>query len=205
MYLTARCYGTALLSVKQGFWGRSGQTTDEEMVASFVAPDTSENLPEHPGYEELPYDLFLSSIEAINLWLDPSEVETVDEVQSDSPPIILPPKRLYSISKEGMAFLNIPPADRPLPVWDKERRELKCGNVLMKRYRQKPGNQESLLGAFQEAGWAPKAIDSPMKRNPRRLGYTLESFNKPQQNRDMLIRFSLDGETGVLWNWCDCP
>ena len=204
VYLTARSYGTALLCVRQGYWGRSGQTTDEEIEATTHVSEINEKIPIHPCYEELPYDLFLSSVEAITLWLDSSEAYTVDEVQVTLPPIILPPCRSNELSQEAIAFLAILPAERPLPIWDRERRELRCGSILMKRYRQQPGNQESILDAFQDASWGRSPIDSPMKRMPKRLGYTVESLNGPQKHKDMLIRFRLDGTTRVIWDWCDC-
>jgi len=79
LYETARCYSTHVLHAEPGYWGCSGQFPSDEAN------------PDHPFYEELRCDLFKSSADAINLWLDPSEAMCIGEHITDTP-IYLPPE-----------------------------------------------------------------------------------------------------------------
>jgi len=90
----------------------------------------------------------------------------------------------------------------PLPRWDCDRRELWVGARLVKQFRQRSANQETVLAAFEEEGW-PCSIDDPLPPRPkqdpkRRLHDTIRSLNRRQKHR--LIRFVGDG-TGqrVIW------
>ena len=47
----------------------------------------------------------------------------------------------------------VAPQSETTPHWDSEMRDLWFGNDLIKRYRQRPGPQETVLEAFQKAGW----------------------------------------------------
>ncbi len=98
------------------------------------------------------------------------------------------------------------PNQHPAPCWDRERRELRIGNVVVKRFKWPAENQEQVLDAFQEEGW-PARIDDPLVPHPkicpkRRLHDTLKCLNRKQANG--FIKFRGDGTgQGVLLeiNW----
>jgi len=87
------------------------------------------------------------------------------------------------------------------PFWDSERRELRLGNVLIKRFRQPAKNQETVLAAFQEDGW-PAHVDNPLSGDVDidardRLHDTVRKLNR-QTNQ--LLHFCSDGNgEGVVW------
>ncbi len=89
-----------------------------------------------------------------------------------------------------------------IPLWDDIRHELILGEFVVKRFKHKSRNQESILATFQEDGWPYKVYDplSPTKDcDPkRRLNDTIKGLNHHQENA--LIRFRGDG-TGeaVVW------
>ena len=95
-------------------------------------------------------------------------------------------------------------ADRKcsLPNWDVDRHELNFGGYLVKRFKHKSRNQETILAAFEEEGW-PAAIPDPLPQNgdtdpKRRLNDTIKGLNHHQENK--LIRFRGDGTgEGVIW------
>jgi len=93
-----------------------------------------------------------------------------------------------------------------VPRWDGDLRELRVGATLIKRFRLRSPNQESLLTAFEEESW-PARIDDPLTPRPdcdpkERLRDTIRSLNRNQKNS--LIRFKGDGTgEGVLWEWAD--
>jgi len=80
LYATASCYSTPVLHVEGGNWGWTGQLQGE-----------ADGDPAHPFYQELPFDLFESSGEAISLWLGPSEAFRMADKIIDTP-ILLPPE-----------------------------------------------------------------------------------------------------------------
>ena len=90
---------------------------------------------------------------------------------------------------------------QPKPVWDRERRELRFGDIVVKRFKWPAENQELVLDAFEDLGW-PTRIDNPLKEHPticpkRRLHDTLKCLNRKQVNA--LIKFRGDGTgLGVL-------
>jgi hypothetical protein len=94
----------------------------------------------------------------------------------------------------------------PSPCWDRERRELRIGNAIVKRFPWPADNQEQVLNAFEEEGW-PSRIDDPLIPNPRicqkrRLHDTLKCLNRKQLIG--AIKFRGDGTgQGVLLeiNW----
>jgi hypothetical protein len=94
----------------------------------------------------------------------------------------------------------------PMPRWDRKRRELTIGNILVKRFKWPAENQEQVLDAFEEEGWPPR-IDDPLIPHPkidpkRRLHDTLKCLNRKQINA--CIKFRGDGTgQGVLLeiNW----
>ena len=92
------------------------------------------------------------------------------------------------------------------PFWDRDRKELRIGNFVVKRFRWPAENQERVLNAFQEEGW-PSRIDDPIVPHAnicpkRRLHDTLKCLNRKQDNE--IIKFRGDGTgQGVLLeiNW----
>lgn len=94
----------------------------------------------------------------------------------------------------------------PTPCWDREKRELRIGDVVVKRFKWPAENQEQVLDAFEEEGW-PTRIDDPLVPHPkicpkRRLHDTLKCLNRKQLND--FIKFRGDGTgQGVLLeiNW----
>lgn len=89
-----------------------------------------------------------------------------------------------------------------VPTWDKERRELRVNEKLVKHFRWPAVNQETILAAFDEEGWPPR-IDDPLPPLPeqdskRRLHDTIKCMNKNQHQN--LIQFHGDGTgEGVTW------
>lgn len=79
LYETARRYPTAFLHSEPGNWGCTGQFNWNESTQPFC--------------EELRYDLFQSSAEAIHLFFaPPTEEEIAGERITDKPPVYLPPE-----------------------------------------------------------------------------------------------------------------
>ena len=88
------------------------------------------------------------------------------------------------------------------PAWDRHRRELRVGAVVVKHFRQPAPNQELILEAFEEEGW-PAYIYDPLPPAggtcPKdRLHETIKGLNRSQQSP--LIRFRGDG-TGTRVGW----
>jgi len=79
------------------------------------------------------------------------------------------------------------------PSWDCERHELRCGGKVVKKFKWRAANQETILATFEEEGW-PAHIDDPK----RRLADAIKSLNRHQKSS--LVRFCGDGTgQGVLW------
>ena len=93
------------------------------------------------------------------------------------------------------------------PIWNPARRELWLGDFLIKRYRQRPGNQERILAVFQEEGW-PEKVDDPLPfvrgiDAKKRLRDTVRTLNASHVTKNIL-RFEMDGTgQGVLWQLAD--
>jgi hypothetical protein len=89
-----------------------------------------------------------------------------------------------------------------VPHWDRDRRELRWANQLVKQYRLPAPNQELILAAFEEEDW-PLSIDDPLPHEPeqdpkQRLHDTIKSLNRHQLRR--LLVFTGDGTgEGVRW------
>jgi hypothetical protein len=89
-----------------------------------------------------------------------------------------------------------------LPRWDRERRTLYVGDQVVKQFREPSPNQEAVLAAFHQEGWAYR-IDDPLPHSPDqdpkyRLHHTIHRLNHNQ--RQTLIRFRGDGTgQGVCW------
>lgn len=88
------------------------------------------------------------------------------------------------------------------PTWDAVRRELRVGDVLVKRFRVPAGNQTLILEAFEEEDW-PERIDDPLppqsgRDSRNRLHEAIKSLNK--NHRVALLRFHGDGTgEGIFW------
>ncbi|HEV3416084.1 MAG TPA: hypothetical protein VG056_04705 [Pirellulales bacterium] len=90
------------------------------------------------------------------------------------------------------------------PTWDRDRQQLRLGNVIVKQFKVPAPNQEAILAAFQEENWPPR-IDDPLSPQPdqdpkRRLHDTINSLNRNQKRP--LLRFLGDGSgQGVRWEF----
>jgi hypothetical protein len=72
----------------------------------------------------------------------------------------------------------------PLPQWDKERQELRLGQLVVKQSKVPAPNQEMILASFQE-GWPPR-IDDPLppqadQDSKRRLHDTIITLNRASE------------------------
>jgi hypothetical protein len=89
------------------------------------------------------------------------------------------------------------------PSWNPNRREVKVGDALIKRFRQPSANQERLIKEFHDLDWPERIVD-PLPHNPRidpkrRLRDTVHCLNIHQVTKD-LLHFGMDGTgEGVLW------
>jgi hypothetical protein len=97
-------------------------------------------------------------------------------------------------------------ARRPVPTWDPDLRELRVGELVVKRFRQPAWNQVTVLASFQELRW-PRRIDDPLTGNSgiepkRRLRDTIFALNRSHATAKVLA-FEADGTgTGIIWKWC---
>jgi hypothetical protein len=96
-------------------------------------------------------------------------------------------------------------ARRPTPTWDPDLRELRVGELVIKRFRQPAQNQVTVLAAFQELRWS-RRIDDPLSGDcevepKRRLRDTVFALNRHHLTPNVLV-FKADGTgTGVIWKW----
>jgi hypothetical protein len=96
-------------------------------------------------------------------------------------------------------------ASRPNPTWDPDLRELRVGELVIKRFRQPARNQVTVLASFQELLW-PCRIDDPLTGNSgvepkRRLRDTVFALNRNHVTAQVLV-FEADGTgTGIIWRW----
>jgi hypothetical protein len=94
---------------------------------------------------------------------------------------------------------------RPSPIWDRDLRELRVGESVIKRFRQPARNQTVVLASFQELLW-PRRIDDPLTGNSeiepkRRLRDTVFALNRNHVTANVLV-FEADGTgTGIIWMW----
>jgi hypothetical protein len=95
------------------------------------------------------------------------------------------------------------PSESLVPTWDRDRQELRLGNLIVKQFKVPAPNQEVILAAFQEEHW-PVRIDDPLPPHPeqdpkRRLHDTINALNRNQKHA--LLRFLGDGSgQGVRWD-----
>jgi hypothetical protein len=108
---------------------------------------------------------------------------------------------------DGRAGANDRPPSRVesaacLPSWDDQRRVLRVGERIVKKFRVPCSCQEAVLAAFEEEGWPP-AIDDPLRPHPerdakRRLRDTIKGLNLCQVNSILCFRGDGSG-TRILW------
>jgi hypothetical protein len=104
--------------------------------------------------------------------------------------------------------LTISAAEPPTPKWDRDRKELRVGSAVVKRFKLDANDQEAVLAAFEEEAWAVR-IDNPLapageKSSQRRLQEALESLNRTQKGPH--FRFTEDGNgEGVRWEFWPAP
>jgi hypothetical protein len=112
------------------------------------------------------------------------------------PPV---PERKADQPSNGQALVS-----PQYPKWDRDRRELRVGNQLVKVFKLPSPMQERILMAFEEESWPPR-IDDPLPNCPdllpkRRLHDTIKSLNRNQKN--CLVRFMGDGTgEGIRWEF----
>lgn len=94
---------------------------------------------------------------------------------------------------------------RPKPTWDPDLRELRVGELLIKRFRQPARNQVTVLASFEELDW-PRRIDDPLTGNSgvepkRRVRDTVFALNRNHASAKILV-FEADGTgTGIMWKF----
>ena len=113
---------------------------------------------------------------------------------------------------EGQGLAILEPGRRgrpgPKPRWDAACRELRCGPIVIKRFRRPAPNQERILATFEELRW-PERIDDPLPKAGEvpaatRLHEAVKSLNGGQCCR--LLQFGGDGAgRGVRWRWRSPP
>lgn len=92
-----------------------------------------------------------------------------------------------------------------VPCWDGQRRELRVGPIVVKRFRVPALNQETILAAFEEESWTLH-IDDPLppvsQIDPkRRLHSSIQCLNRNQKTH--LLHFHGDGTgCGLRWELC---
>ncbi|MBI1830917.1 MAG: hypothetical protein HYR84_05635 [Planctomycetes bacterium] len=90
-----------------------------------------------------------------------------------------------------------------VPFWDSARRELRIGDLVIKRFRQPAVNQETILAAFQEEGW-PAHIDDPLPGSgdvdrEERLHDAIRRLNR---QAPWMVEFRSNGlGTGIIWSF----
>jgi hypothetical protein len=107
--------------------------------------------------------------------------------------------RNLNSQSNGQASVNV--VTTLNPVWDRDRRELRYGGKVVKRFKWPAENQERILDSFEKHGW-PSHIADPLDAHPkicpkRRLHDTLKCLNRKQLSG--LVKFRGDGTgLGVL-------
>jgi hypothetical protein len=91
------------------------------------------------------------------------------------------------------------PRKNALPVWNRERRELRFRRHLVKRFLRPAKNQQLIIAAFAELRW-PERMENPVggphKRAHEHLRDAVKKLNRGQD----ILRFHADGTgQGIRW------
>jgi hypothetical protein len=220
-------FGAPLLRNRLGFWKLPNANTEDDILQPYVNTvhlARKQRCPAHPFFRELQHDIFLSSREAIDLWLMADQAVSVGE-WVDELPIQLPPLRLRESREVSYFDLSIgideePQADLlPSPVsevgelkptWDAKLMQLRYGTEIIRQYKQPATSQTDLLSAFQDKGW-PSSIDDhysivDVKSDAEALARkdyrrNLVSKINMGQRGETQIRFSCDRTgRGIKWD-----
>jgi hypothetical protein len=101
-----------------------------------------------------------------------------------------------------VSHLTLPSDKRP--SYDKDRRELCVGELIVKKFTQPSPSQETILTAFEEEGW-PTHLDDPLPPKlgqpaKRRLHDTIQNLNRNQRIRAIRFRGHNNG-LAVRWQF----
>ena len=136
---------------------------------------------------------------ARNLAAETSTAASVPAPQAIAPaPLAIPQPTL----RPATALDNAVDLAQLMPIWDRDRQQLRLGKIVVKEFKVPAPNQEAILAVFQEENWPPR-IDDPLPPLPdvepkRRLHDTISSLNRNQ--KVPLIRFLGDGSgQGARW------
>ena len=119
---------------------------------------------------------------------------------------VLSNEGLQAMKGNGMTSNDGKEQSEFAPVWNDKHCELRFARQLIKRFKWRAPNQETLLLAFQQQGWPSRIID-PLPPNSmvdpkRRLHDTIKCLNRRHSRN--LIRFHGDGTGGgVVWRIVD--
>jgi hypothetical protein len=112
--------------------------------------------------------------------------------------------RSLASSGQDLPLAAPPPAGNLRPFWDGDLRELRCGDLVIKRLGRRATRQEPILATFQEDGW-PHRIDDPLPGEDgvvrwQRLHDAINHLNRA--HRYAILRFRHDGSgEGICWYW----
>ena len=84
-----------------------------------------------------------------------------------------------------------------LPTYDKSARELRMGDVVMRRYGKRNFHEE-MIERFQEAGWKAQILIPAFFSDPDRLRETIDQLNTPQKDRPDAYPFQVAWRTRYL-------
>ena len=109
-----------------------------------------------------------------------------------------------SLTARGAELLLsiVSPSSTHKPSWDQHRRELRFGSLVVKRFTQPAGVQETILASFEEEDW-PEQIDDPLPPTPNqdapsRLRSAVNNLNRGLPRS--FLHFGVRGlGTAVSW------
>jgi hypothetical protein len=130
----------------------------------------------------------------------------------------LRPGTCFVLTEAGLALVADPaprhrahtaaPLAAATPAWHGNLHELRFGEMLVKRFRQRAPSQELILQAFEEEGWPPSMDDplppAPEQDSKRRLRVTISNLNRSQLHGLIHFHGGGDGKT-VCWRTSDSP
>ncbi len=116
------------------------------------------------------------------------------------------PRIDFSVVESAMRQRDVSPVP-PAPHWDRNRHELRIGQIVVKRFTLPSFDQESVLAAFEEQSW-PSRIDNPLRDTNSVVGQTQLPETVRRLNgghRRSLIQFQCDGDRNIQWQFSDKP